>query len=91
MKQNIETDVHYGVGPYVDMYGHGPVTVFNRPETRPETGETRQVAQFFVCLDCGYVAPDNRLFLHEECDPDDNPITKSWRRHIEEDGFPSND
>lgn len=53
------------------MYGHGPVTVISKEKP------------LYVCLDCGYVAHDNRLFAHEECERKDNPIGQTWREYLD--------
>lgn len=76
----IETRERYGIGPYPDMYGHGPVLVFTPPGERG--------AALFACLDCGYVAADNRLFLHTDCGREHNPINQTMRELVEKEGFP---
>jgi hypothetical protein len=68
---DVGVDRHYGVGPYTDVYDHGPVTVF---VDDPEDGHL-----FAACLDCGYVADDIRRFAHEDCSRDANRINQTWR------------
>lgn len=74
MKTEIQTDEYKRVGPYPDMFGHGPVTVICDPE--------QGAAELWVCLDCGYTAEDNRLFAHNGCDAEKNLINQSWREFI---------
>lgn len=72
MQANIEADEHHPIGPTGEQFGHGPVIVFGD--------------ELFACLDCGYVADDNRLLAHEECNREDNPITETLRERYESDG-----
>ncbi len=83
MKQEIEVDKHKRVGPYPDMYGHGPVAVIQDPELADQSNDEGMT--LFVCLDCGYTAHDNRLFAHEECDPEKNGMNTTWREWFAED------
>lgn len=86
----IATRTRNAVGPIAQMYGHGPVTVIRENWVDPDQNEQT----VFICLDCGYTATDNRLFAHEECNRDLNPITQTWRELLEEedhDTFPEPD
>lgn len=74
---------HNRVGPYTDIYDHGPVIVMQDGDPRDDGTNT-----LFVCLDCGYTATDTRELLHPDCDREENRITQTLREHIEEDGFP---
>lgn len=71
MRTEIETDTHVAIGPLADTYGHGPLTI---------------IGDIYACLDCGYVAADNRLFAHTECDREQNPINQSWREYLDAEG-----
>lgn len=86
MKQEIEIDTHKAVGPATEMYGHGPVAIIQDKEVRDH--DTDEGTTLFVCLDCGYAAADDRMLAHEDCDREDNPITKTWREYLSEDEFP---
>lgn len=70
MEYELPVATHHSVGPTPRLYGHGPVTDIG--------GHVR------VCLDCGYTAHDVRLFAHEECDRDENPVHTTWRERLEE-------
>lgn len=76
----IETDRHIGVGPQIDVYDHGPVTVIGQHDGPDD-------CPLWICLDCGYTAADVRLFPHADCEPEKNPLSP-WRSKIESDGFP---
>lgn len=79
MNVEIATDEHKAVGPYTDVFGHGPVTVI--------APDGRSGHELVVCLDCGYTADDLRMFSFEECNREDNPINMTWRERIEKRGF----
>ena len=76
----LQIDTHLSVGPAGSMYGHDLVTTI---------GPANQGATVFVCLDCGYVTPDNRLLLHVDCDREKNPINTTWRERSA--AFPDNE
>jgi hypothetical protein len=77
---DIPVDEHYGVGPYTDVYDHGPVTIFVPPN--------QDGFLFAACLDCGYVTEDIRTFLHEDCSREHNKINQTWRERLDKKGFP---
>lgn len=74
MKYELDVDAYNGVGPYRNLYDHGAGMVIQQYDEDGELDET-----VFVCLDCGYTAHDSRLFMHAECDPEQNQINVSWR------------
>lgn len=82
MKFELEIDAHNGVGPYSDLYGHDPVTVIQQYDDGEEPLHERFAGAVFVCFDCGYTANDPRLFMHEDCDRDENQINQTWREAI---------
>lgn len=86
MKMEMETDLHVGAGPVTNVYGHGPVTLVNRPKPNGD-----MEMEFAVCLDCGYLSHDLRQFMFEDCDRPKNPINQTWRERLEEDGLDSLD
>lgn len=73
---DLDVDQHYGIGPYQNVYGHGPVTMVSDP--------VEHKALLYLCLDCGYVTDDIRTLLHAECDLDENAINQSWRDYFDE-------
>lgn len=79
----IEVNRHLPVGPYTDVYGHMAVTLIG-----PSPADDDDSGSLVVCLDCGYVTDDIRQLAHEDCEPERNGITQSWRERIEADGFP---
>lgn len=74
MDYELEIDTRHGVGPTTDVYHHGPVLSF--------------MEGLHVCLRCGYTADNPRLFLHEECERDLNPINKTWGEYLEDSEWP---
>lgn len=87
----IETAEHKAVGPNADMYGHGPVTaVMSWTKASDAIGKHGEIEpELFICLDCGYTVADNRLLAHVECDRTENPIPKTWRELLDQQGGPS--
>jgi hypothetical protein len=79
MEYSIPVDEHAAVGPLVDKYGHGPVTSIDFYYDSDSDRETLR-----VCLDCGYVHADIRMFAHVNCDRMNNPINNTWRERLEE-------
>jgi len=71
---DIVVDGHYGIGPYTDVYGHGPVTGFVEPDS--------EGWRFVACLDCGAVTDDIRRLIDVECDRSSNHIAQTWRERI---------
>lgn len=76
MPATIELDVaeYKSVGPYTDVYGHGPVTVIG-----PADGAGNELS---ICLDCGFTTDDIRLLAHQECNREHNGIEQTWRERL---------
>jgi hypothetical protein len=83
MKAEIKIGDYNAVAPYSDMYGHGPV-IFIQNRTEDHDIED----SLWVCLDCGYTADDNRMFLHAECSRENNRVNTTMGELVEEDGYP---
>lgn len=84
MKIEIEPGQRIGIGPYSDVYGHGPVTVIE-PELDAGEGSTdAENGSCLVCLDCGYIHTDIRMFAHTACGREHNPINQTWREFLDE-------
>ena len=83
MRKVMEADMHAAVGPYMDVYGHGPVMIVNDDSEEDRTG-----IDLAICTDCGYVAHDIRLLAHIDCERSKNPITQTLRERLADDGFP---
>ena len=84
MKYEMTVDDHAAVGPVPDTHGHGPVTAIDFP-----TEDGGEGASLRVCLDCGFVHPDIRMFAHADCDRAHNPINTTWRERLEESPLPA--
>lgn len=85
MRFEIDSDARHAVGPYTDLYGHGPVTVLTRWADSGDDARGREVEYtLYACLDCGYVSNDSRQFAHEDCDREDNTINTTWREKLPE-------
>lgn len=82
MKIEMTVDENLAVGPYTDMYGHGPVISIQKREEQ-EIEECR-----WVCLDCGYSCIDSRILLHEDCEREKNQVNQTMRELVEEEGYP---
>lgn len=78
----VPVNEHHGVGPHIDVYDHGPVTIITDGGDDPEP-------EAALCLDCGYVVNDIRLLLHADCDRENNPINSTWREALDDDVFPT--
>lgn len=87
MPQTFEmlTNRHLAVGPYTDLYHHGPVVALYESD---EMGDDDAAHTVFACLDCGFVTHDSRMMMHEDCERGLNPTNKTFRELIEDDGFP---
>ena len=85
MKEEITVNEHKSVGPYTDLYGHGPVVVIQQID------HTRIDEQIWTCLDCGYTVEDNRAFMHEDCKRELNGINTTFREYLEENEYPDGD
>ena len=83
MREEITINEHKSVGPYTDMYGHGPVIFIQ------DIVDDRHIdEQLWTCLDCGYTTNDNRAFLHEECVRNRNQANMTMREYLEENDYP---
>lgn len=85
IETEIELDRHYSVGPVNHIGSHGPVT------TMYTLDEDRNVdTNLLVCLDCGFLTADQRLFHVEDCDRSENGANVTWREQMrdEDGGFP---
>ena len=93
MKEEITVDEHKSVGPYTDMYGHGPVIFIQKLEDNEESpGHGPDITEsLWTCLDCGYTSDDRRLFLHKECDRENNRVNQTMREYLEENDYPDGD
>lgn len=69
---------HYGVGTTGLGTDHTLLVI----STVYDTGVTEEEKTVYVCIDCGLVSGDKRLFHVEECNRKDNPIPKSLREQI---------
>jgi hypothetical protein len=85
MKESITVNEHKSVGPYQNVFGHGPVIFIQT------MGERHIDEQLWTCLDCGYTTEDNRAFLHEECERKRNPVNTTFREFLEENEYPNGD
>jgi len=90
MKKEITIDTKKSVGPIADMYGHGPVIFIQEiVENRESLGHGPEIAEsIWICLDCGYTCDDRRMFMHQECNREDNRANQTMREHLEENGYP---
>lgn len=82
MKQEITTDKHKSVAPYTNIYGHGPVIFIQEYEDR------EIVESIFTCFDCGYTSTDQKGFVYENCERENNRVNQTMRELIEENEYP---
>lgn len=94
MKSEITINQYNAVGPYPNVYGHGPVTIV--------AADVEDGLDVAFCLDCGYTHSDIRMFLHADCvEPENinrksrlelevNHINQTWREYLSDnDGLPT--
>lgn len=74
-ERTIQVGTRSRVAPVGPAYGHGALT-----------GVASGDDSLYVCLDCGYIDTDIRVFAHEECDEESNPAVVGWRGSIENNG-----
>ena len=85
MKEEITVNEHKSVGPYPNMYDHGPVLFIQDWKKGHDTEE------LWTCLDCGYTTNDNRAFLHVECERSCNHANQTMREFLAANDYPSGD
>jgi hypothetical protein len=74
----ITTNTHKSVGPFTELYGHGPV-IFIRGNADEN---------LWVCLDCGWTDTDERTLSVVECDRSENRVNQNMREFLEENEYP---
>lgn len=82
MKEEITTNTHKSVGPYTDLYGHGPVIFIQEWE------DGNVVENLWVCLDCGWTDTDKQTLSVVECDRSENRANQNMREFLEENDYP---
>lgn len=82
MEVPLTVNTHKSVGPYKDLYGHGPVIFIQEKEGE---GQSMDITEsLFTCLDCGWTDSDVTTFAHEECNREDNRVNSTVRERVGE-------
>ena len=76
-----EVDKNKKVGPVKNMYDHELVIEIADPENNQDI--------LWACLNCGFFTHDNRLFSHEECNRESNPMPQTMEEYLKEESIDS--